>query len=259
MTVARPKVFVGSSREGQDVARAVRQQLKDLAEVTLWSDSTFKPGGNTLETLAKDLLNYDFAILAITADDTATIRSAAYPVPRDNVVFEAGLFIGALGRARTFLVYDADAAPRLPSDLSGVTRAPFTRHSGGNLVASVGEATDDIRTAIIELGPFIALDSPMAGARLPWKSLASGRCSRAHSSLAVVVHPIGTGQYWRQGAPQFSEPGVWTAALTIGTASSTNGQCDVRAFLEPAFSGPNPQSSWPTARSKTPALLVRRA
>jgi len=167
--------------------------------------------------------------------------------------------MGALGRNRVFLVYDSTAGAKLPSDLSGVTRADFTPHSSGNLVAAVGEATDDIRTAILDLGPFLALDTPSPGARLPWKSQARGRCSRAHTSIAVVVHPVGTGQYWRQGVARFSEPGVWEAELTIGAATSTGRQYDVHAFLEPTFSGPNPQGTWPTSRSRTPALVVRRA
>src|SRR5438270_12555465 len=39
--------------------------------------------------------------------------------PRDNVVFEAGLFGGALGMSRTFIVHAGGA--KLPSDLLGLT------------------------------------------------------------------------------------------------------------------------------------------
>jgi hypothetical protein len=262
MTVARAKIFVGSSREGQDIARAIRQQLKDIAEVTLWSDGTFRPGGSTLESLVKTLLDYDFAILAVTPDDTIKVRGSIISAPRDNVVFEAGLFTGAIGRSRTFLVYDTNAAPKLPSDLSGVTLAEFRRRAGGNLVAAVGEATDEIREAILALGPFLAIDSPVAGAPVPYKSQAVGRCSKNHSSVAVFIHPVGTDQYWRQGPVRFADAGVWTASITIGTASTASGtQFDVRAFLEPSISSssPNPLRSWPSALSKTDSMIVRRA
>jgi CAP12/Pycsar effector protein, TIR domain len=251
-----------SSREGQDVARAIRQQLKDIAEVTLWSDGTFRPGGSTLESLVKSLLDYDFSILAVTPDDTITVRGSTVSAPRDNVVFEAGLFTGAIGRSRTFLVYDANAQPKLPSDLSGVTLAEFKRRAGGNLVAAVGEATDEIREAILVLGPFLAIDSPVAGARVPHKSQAVGRCSKNHCSVAVFVHPVGTDQYWRQGPVRFTEAGFWTAAITIGAASTASGtQFDLRAFLEPSLtsSGHNPLRSWPSALSKTDSMIVRRA
>ena len=41
--------------------------------------------------------------------------------PRDNVVFELGMFIGALGHARTFLVQPLDAEVKIPTDLMGFT------------------------------------------------------------------------------------------------------------------------------------------
>ncbi len=48
------------------------------------------------------------------------------PVPRDNVIFESGMFMGKLGRRRTFLVCDVDDKIKLPSDLKGLTCVTYS-------------------------------------------------------------------------------------------------------------------------------------
>ena len=50
--------------------------------------------------------------------------------PRDNVVFEAGLFGGALGIRRTFILH-ADGS-KLPSDLLGLTSVRYDPASGAD-------------------------------------------------------------------------------------------------------------------------------
>jgi Predicted nucleotide-binding protein containing TIR-like domain len=71
---------------------------------------------------------------------------------RDNVLFELGLFIGSLGRDRTFMLYDRTDPPGLPSDLAGVTPATFAPHASGNLVAALGAACTKIQDAVEKLG-----------------------------------------------------------------------------------------------------------
>ena len=83
-------------------------------------------------------------MLVVTPDDTATTRGATKNVARDNVIFELGLFMGGLGRERTFMVYDRSRPPDLPSDLAGVTAATFAPHASGNLDAAVGPAATAI-------------------------------------------------------------------------------------------------------------------
>jgi hypothetical protein len=75
--------------------------------------------------------------------------------PRDNVLFELGLFMGRLGRSRTFILHQRVPAPKIPSDLAGVTTAVYDwpRQDDRNYLAAVGPACDNIRQVIRELGP----------------------------------------------------------------------------------------------------------
>ena len=63
--------------------------------------------------------------------------------PRDNVVFEAGLFGGALGIRRTFILH-ADGA-KLPSDLLGLTAI---RYDPDTTPAIVRQINQKLRNAI---------------------------------------------------------------------------------------------------------------
>jgi hypothetical protein len=49
----RPRVFIGSSREGHSVAKALQQNLDYSCEVTIWSQGVFGLGEGTLESLAR--------------------------------------------------------------------------------------------------------------------------------------------------------------------------------------------------------------
>jgi hypothetical protein len=64
------------------------------------------------------------------------------------VIFEAGLFMGALGRRRVFMVSCRDDELALPSDFAGIAMARYNRRSDGNLQAAVGPVATNIRTAI---------------------------------------------------------------------------------------------------------------
>jgi predicted nucleotide-binding protein len=60
---------------------------------------------------------FDFAVLALTPDDMIQSRGKSQESPRDNVLIELGLFIGVVGRKRTFIVYNRAADIKLPSDM----------------------------------------------------------------------------------------------------------------------------------------------
>lgn len=149
----RASVFVGSSSEGLEFARAVRAALDKDAEITLWSEGVFELGQTFVEALTKALPRFDFAVLVLTSDDLVHSRSTETFGPRDNVVFELGLFMGRLGRDRTFILHQSDSRMKIPSDLSGVITAQYNWPRGDkNYRAAVATACDSIRDTIRSLG-----------------------------------------------------------------------------------------------------------
>jgi hypothetical protein len=97
--------------------------------------------------------SFDFAILILTPDDAVTSRDAESFGPRDNVIFELGLFIGTLGRSRTFLLHQADSALKIPSDLAGVTTGAFAwPRDDGSRKSALGASIDTIRDEIERQG-----------------------------------------------------------------------------------------------------------
>jgi len=148
-----PTVFVGSSREGLEIARAVQFQLKDDALVSVWNEGVFGLGQGTLESLVAMLDRFDFAVLVITPDDVLASREVSAQAPRDNIMFELGLFMGRLGRARTFAVCSSARDLKLPSDLAGVTLARFNdADAARDVTAALGPACFQVRQAIRQLG-----------------------------------------------------------------------------------------------------------
>jgi len=152
MTVRRPSLFIGSSSEGLKIAKTLQVLLDHSCEVVVWSQGIFGLSQGTLESLVVAVDEFDFAILVLTPDDLVTSRQGAGPAPRDNVLFELGLFMGGLGRERTFLVYDRTAKLKLPSDLAGVTAATFEPHHSGNLQSALGAAATKIEGQIERFG-----------------------------------------------------------------------------------------------------------
>jgi predicted nucleotide-binding protein len=59
----KPSVFIGSSKEGVEIGRAVQTHLEEISEVTVWDQGLFTLGQSTLETLTKILDRFDFAVL----------------------------------------------------------------------------------------------------------------------------------------------------------------------------------------------------
>jgi hypothetical protein len=152
-TNVRPVLFIGSSAEGLTVARAVQSLLDHDADVIVWTDGVFDVGGTTLGSLVAKAAEVDFAVMVVNPDDTANVREKSRNITRDNVIFELGLFSGGIGRERTFMVHDRTKPLDLPTDLLGVTPATYQPHASGNFESALGAACNQIRRAMLRLGP----------------------------------------------------------------------------------------------------------
>ena len=149
------RVFIISSAEALEVARIIQTALAhDGFVVTLWTDGVFKIASYALESLEGAVDDSDFAIAIAHADDMTLFRGKDWPAPRDNVVFELGLFMGRLGRKRAILREPREDKVRLPSDLAGVTTIPYVYEAGRDAAARMAPACNMLRDHIREWGPF---------------------------------------------------------------------------------------------------------
>jgi hypothetical protein len=128
-------VLVASSSEQVEIAATVASLLKAArpagrgSPMALaarpWTESTFSFSDTYIESLERELDRADFAIVILTASDIGHVRGRQVNLPRDNVIFELGLFTGRLGRSRCFFFVDATSKTRIASDLSGVKEVDF--------------------------------------------------------------------------------------------------------------------------------------
>lgn len=144
----RYRVFIGSSSEGLDIARAIQSELQYDYSVEVWNQNTvFGLGTATIEALENAVDTYDYGIFVFTPDDKVVLRGQEHRIPRDNVIFELGLFIGRLTRYCAFAVQPRGVDIQLPTDLKGMTIATYDSQNP-NVDAAVGPACRQIRTAI---------------------------------------------------------------------------------------------------------------
>jgi hypothetical protein len=149
---AKARVFIGSSSEQVDTAYQIQRNLERTCDATVWDQGIFALTGNVLDDLIAVLDRSDFGIFVFGPDDLTTIRAKEYQTTRDNVVFELGLFIGKLGKSRTFFVMPKERNEfRLPSDLMGVTPAEFD-HTREDRQAALGPACSKMSEKIKQLG-----------------------------------------------------------------------------------------------------------
>jgi len=145
----KPRIFLGSSGRQANLLAALTHGLEEIAHVEPWT-TVFNPGVSTLERLVELTREVDFAAFVFAQDDWTAVNvessrtdDAGQASPRDNVVFEAGLFGGVLGMRRTFILHAKGA--KLPTDLLGLT---CVRYDGGSADAEIDAICQKLRNAI---------------------------------------------------------------------------------------------------------------
>ena len=177
----KPRIFLGSSGKQEKLLRALTRGLEDIAHVEPWTTS-FNPGTTTLERLLELAHEVDFAAFAFAQDDWTTSSAQSSPQPqsaqaspRDNVVFEAGLFGGVLGMRRTFILHANGA--KLPTDLLGLT---CVRYGEAITPAEMRVVNEKLRKAIENEGPVVRIEG------LWWQFSLTERSEREPSAVSLL-------------------------------------------------------------------------
>ena len=177
----KPRIFLGSSGKQEKLLKALTRGLESVAHVEPWTTS-FNPGTTTLQRLIDLTHEVDFAAFVFASDDWT---SESYPAgdpgehgqasPRDNVVFEAGLFGSALGMGRTFILHANGA--KLPSDLLGLTSV---RYDPATTAAEMRSVNEKLRNAIESEGRLSRIEGAW------WQFSLTERTSEEPSAVSLV-------------------------------------------------------------------------
>ncbi len=177
----KPRIFLGSSGKQQKLLQALTRGLEDVAQVQPWT-SSFNPGTTTLERLLELTREVDFAAFVFARDDWTTNSPPAsdpsvsgQASPRDNVVFEAGLFGAALGMRRTFILHANGA--KLPSDLLGLT---CVRYGEATTAAEMKAINEKLRKAIENEGHAARIEG------LWWQLSLTARSAMEPSAVSLL-------------------------------------------------------------------------
>jgi hypothetical protein len=211
----KPRIFLGSSGRQAKLLQSLTRGLEDIAHVEPWT-AVFNPGTTTLGRLIELTREVDFAAFVFAGDDWTNVGAvsggpdAGQASPRDNVVFEAGLFGGVLGMRRTFILHANSA--KLPTDLLGLT---CVRYDAINTAADARAINQKLRNAI---------ESEMRTPRIRglwWQYALTERSAHERSVLSLL---------------QIKRDGRGALQLT-GRAWRENGQLSARYCSESAREG----------------------
>ena len=219
----KPRIFLGSSGKQAKLLQALTRGLEEIAHVDPWTTS-FNPGTTTLERLLELTREVDFAAFVFAQDDWTTNSPTAEPAqtpgqasPRDNVVFEAGLFGGALGMRRTFILHAKGS--KLPTDLLGLT---CVRYDGSTTAAEVKLVCQKLRGAIENEGRATRIEGAW------WQFSLTARSAKEPSAVSLLKISRGrngalevTGRAWCENGKLSAR--YWSEAVKAREDASGGG------------------------------------
>jgi len=174
----KPRIFLGSSGKQAKLVQALTRGLAEVAEVEPWT-AVFNPGVSTLDRLVELTREVDFAAFVFAQDDWTSNPfdqpASGQASPRDNVVCEAGLFGGALGMRRTFILHAKGA--KLPTDLLGMTAV---RYPEALTTADLRTVLEKVRKAIEDEGRLSRIEGDW------WQHSLTLRTEREPSAISLL-------------------------------------------------------------------------
>ncbi len=127
------------------------------SSVSVWTDQVFGPMKQTMEDLEREVNSADFGVAVVMDEDVTRSRKEQKSSPRDNVIFELGLFMGQLGRERTVIVSPRGIGLKMPSDLLGLNPLAFSVPTDPadpkQLATALGPVCTQLKTLFNQLGP----------------------------------------------------------------------------------------------------------
>src|SRR5262245_7136147 len=266
----KPRIFLGSSGKQEKLLQALTRGLADVAHVEPWTTS-FNPGTTTLERLLELTHEVDFAAFVFARDDWTSTSPSVSPAPesaqaspRDNVVFEAGLFGGALGMRRTFILHASGS--KLPSDLLGLT---CIRYGEATTAAEMRVVNQKLRKAIENAGRVARIEGWW------WQFSLTERTAHEPSAVSLLrisrdrdgaLEVVGRGwqedgrlsvRYWSEAVKERKEPSgifyYWNGERPLDAdCSQLYGTAEIRMESTERASG-----YWTTRADKHPEVDAR--
>lgn len=148
-----PILFIGSSRESLPIVEALVAGWKAPPFIVRpWTGGVFSPSQFPIDDLTRQVVACDFAALVLGPDDQVLSRGATSNAPRDNMLFELGLFMGAIERARTLFIIPLDEDVKIPSDILGLNPLRYVSRTG-SLADNLASVCGNIAALIQGMGP----------------------------------------------------------------------------------------------------------
>jgi hypothetical protein len=197
------QLFIGSSGKARPIATELVDKLRDrqptpkrkfeVEFISRWKDS-FTAGESTLDGLLQQVSQCDFAAILLTKDDIALKDGdQEMLVPRDNCIYELGLFTGGLCSKRAFILSSVKRTA-LPSDLAGITYLRIEEEEGKKRNDSLEKCAKAILDAIDEQGPFerpiVPLISDKLLLRLEQPKSDEGNLEEESTVIVNVIEPL---------------------------------------------------------------------
>ena len=200
--MSKPRIFLGSSGKQARLLGALTRGLEEVCNVEPWT-TVFNPGTSTLDRLVELTREVDFAAFVFAQDDWTTAGGQAadsgQASPRDNVVFEAGLFGGALGMRRTIILHAKGA--KLPTDLLGLTSVRYESETPAEIEIMCGK----IRTAIAAEGRATRIEGGW------WQFSLTERTAKEPSALGLLKISRDRGRELELAGRAWQEDGTLSA------------------------------------------------
>ena len=187
MTDLKPKIFIGSSTAALPIAEKAKRYLTPIGDCIIWKEPhVWEANRSTFDNLLRMASYFDFGIFVAAKDDVTFTNGKFVLEPRDNVILEMSLFLGAMGRDKSFLVVENGV--KLPSDFDGIYMPRFDKDDDNSIKAACeelsGKITEHYRLGHLSLYPTTAL------AIAYYKNFLSGLVASAQESEIIELNGI---------------------------------------------------------------------